>query len=371
MANPENKFSVFKLIRVLSDKNAKRIAGFFKTLISEIGVTDKNTVDAIKALSSLIKVIDKFEYFASIRFAMITRMLNLKAAARLNEFISTIIDGNWDYKRIEAMNKFITGLVLSFSGAFAILAGAIALTGPISALAAFGVMHYGMQTIKNTIKDLINGKNGISGQNMAQAIAILKQMSTSVAIMSGVIGGIAVLSSLVGMTSVVFGLGVLHLTLMSVTKFIKTLSELDIKKQTVNALNAVKSMKDLILALTGSVIALTLLSKFTSLADIAIAVGVITALLTVSNFMVIALTKWVGEKELKQATIAIKSISKMIGMITLSVIALTALIELTSSDKVWEAVKIVSVITLVTGMLVIGLTHLVGEKELKSANNTI
>ena len=371
LANPKNKFSVFKLMRVLSNKNAKRIAGFFKTLISEIGATDKNTAEAIKALSELIKVIDKFEYFASIRFAMITRMLNLKAAQRFNNFISKIMEGDWNYKRVEAMNKFIIGLVLSFSGAFAILAGTIALAGPLSAAAAFGVMYYGMQTIKNTIKDLINGQNGISGQNMEQAIAMLKQMSTSVAIMSGLIGGIAVLSSLVGMTSVVFGLGILHLTLMSITKFIKTLNELDIKKQTVNALNAVKSMKDLILALTGSVIALTLLSKFTSLADIAIAVGVITALLAVSNFMVIALTKWAGEKELEQATIAIKSISKMIGMITLSVIALTALIELTSSDKVWEAVKIVSVITLITGVLVIGLTHLVGEKELKAANNTI
>lgn len=157
LANPENKFSVFKLMRVLSDKNAKRIAGFFKTLVTEIGATDQNTAEAIKALSSLIKVIDKFEYFASIRFAMITRMLNLKAAERLNNFVSTIVKGDWNYKQVEAMNKFIMGLVLSFSGAFAILAATVALAGPLSAVAAFGIMYYGMKSIKNTIQDLING----------------------------------------------------------------------------------------------------------------------------------------------------------------------------------------------------------------------
>lgn len=196
-------------------------------------------------------------------------------------------------------------------------------------------------------------------------------MSTSVAILSGVISGIAILSTLVGMTNVLFGLGVMHLTLMSVNNFIKTLSDLDIKKQTVNALKAVKSMKDLILALTGSIVALSLLSKFTSLADIGIAVGVITALLAVSTLVIISLTKWVDDKSLSRATDTVKSLGKLIGMITLSVVALTALIKLTSSEDIWEAVKIVSVITLVTGGLVIGLSHLVGEKELKIANNTL
>lgn len=371
LADPKHRFSVFKLMKALSTSNAKRIAGFFNTLGEELKDGRANTAEALKALTELLNVIDKFEYFASIRFRIMTKMLNIKGAERLNKFISTILDGDYDHKKVAEMRKFLTSLILTFTGAFAMIAATVALAGAGNVLIALGIFHLGIQSIKETIKDLINGKNGINGKDMKNAVAILKEMSTTTAIMGGIIGGIAVLTEFVGMTNVVFGLGIIHLALMSITKFIKTLSELDIKKQTVNALNAVKSMKDLILALTGSVIALTLLSKFTSLADIAIAVGTITALLAVSNFMVIALTKWAGKKQLQQATLAMESISKMIGMITLSVIALTALIELTSSDKVWEAVKIVSVVTLITGALVIGLTHLVGEKELKAANNTI
>jgi len=103
----------------------------------------------------------------------------------------------------------------------------------------------------------------------------------------------------------------------------------------------------------------------------AIAVGIVTALLAVSSMAILALSNWAGTKELEQASLAMMSIGKLIGMITLSVAALTFLVTAFSSKTVWEAVGIVSLVTVVMAGVVIGLTHLVNEKELESANKTI
>ena len=371
LADPKNKFSVFKLMKVLSTSNAKKIAGFFNALGTELKASEKNTAEAMRALTELIKVIDKFEYFSSIRFAINMRLLDMRGARRLNRFISTIMDGDWDYKRVREMRKFVMGLILTFTSALAMLAATVALAGPGSVLVAFGVLHYGMKSIKNTIQDLINGENGIGNQDMKHAVEILNQMGKTTAIMTGLIAGIAVLTDLVGMTNLLFGLGILHLTLTSVSVFIKKLNEQDISKQTVEALKAVKSMKDLILSLTGSVIALTILSKYSSLEDMAIGVGIITVLLAVSSLAIISLTKWAGDKRLKQASEAMSSIGKLIGMITLSITALTLLVRIFSPEEVWQAVGIVTVISAVMGGIVIGLTHWVKPKNLKQANDTL
>ena len=207
-------------MKVLSTSNAKKIAEFFNTLGSELKASEKTSAEAMKALTELLKVLDKFEYFSSIRFAVNMRLLDMGGARRLNKFISILMDGDWDYKRVQEMRKFIMGLILTFTSAFAILAATVALAGPGSVLVAFGVLHYGMKSIKNTIQDLINGENGIGNQDMKHAVEILNQMGKTTAIMAGLIGSVAVLSEIVGITNVLFGLGIIHLTLISVSKFI-------------------------------------------------------------------------------------------------------------------------------------------------------
>ena len=371
LADPKNRFSVFKLMKVLSTSNAKKIAKFFNTLGSELKASEKTSAEAMKALTELLKVLDKFEYFSSIRFAVNMRLLDMGGARRLNKFISILMDGDWDYKRVQEMRKFIMGLILTFTSAFAILAATVALAGPESVLVAFGVLHYGMKSIKNTIQDLINGENGIGNQDMKHAVEILNQMGKTTAIMAGLIGSVAVLSEIVGMSNVLFGLGIIHLTLVSVSKFIQKLLEIKADKSIAEASDAIKAISHLMLALTGSVIALTVLSKISTLQDMAIAVGIVTALLAVSSMAILALSNWVGTKKLEQASLAMMSIGKLIGMITLSVAALTFLVTAFSSKTVWEAVGIVSLVTVVMAGIVIGLTHLVNEKELESANKTI
>ena len=371
LADPKNKFSVFKLMKVLSTGNAKRIAGFFNALGSELKSNERSIADAMRALTDLINVIEKFEYFSSLRFAINMRLLDMKGAEKLNRFISTLMNGDWDYKRVQEMRKFIIGLILTFTSAFAILAATVALTGPVSVLAAFGIMHFGMKSIKTTIQELINGENGIGSQDMKHAVEILNQMGKTTAIMAGLIGGIAVLSEIVGMSNVLFGLGIMHLTLVSVSKFIQKLLEIKADKNITEASDAIKAISHLMLALTGSVVALTILSKISSLQDMAIAVGIVTALLAVSSMAILALSNWAGKKELEHASLAMMSIGRLIAMITLSVAALTFIVTAFSSKTVWEAVGMVSLVTVVMAGVVIGLTRLVTEKELESANKTI
>lgn len=367
LADPNKEFSIHKLKKVFSVKNAQRIGQFFQELVKVLNEQDKETLKSVSNITDLLNCLQKFSLFMTLHFALAAKMLNLEAATKFNTFLHTLVSGDWDEDKVKSMKKFIMSLVLTFAAAFAVLTATIA-AAPGSAIIAFGVLYMSMNILKNTVKDLINGKNGLKDAETKEATQILNALSKSAAIMGGIIAGITIIGTLFGMDNVLISVGIIKLTMMSIVSTIKQLNEKKVKKGVIDALKTLGTLKEFLIGISASIVILTALSRFSKITDILIAIGALTLTTAAMVGLVIWMTKTVDKRSMKAANDIIEDLTKLIlaASVALSILAIASKF-VTAGDMTAAVISITLTIGAMVG-LVIWMTKAVSEKDMTQAN---
>lgn len=112
-----------------------------------------------------------------------------------------------------------------------------------------GVLYFTVRFMKNIIIDLVKG---IKNKDVKDADKLIHEIGITIGMLIGMVAVIALITKVVGIVPVAAGLGVLWFTLSSVKEFIIDLADKDIKENLANALNSLKGIAILVLALSVS-----------------------------------------------------------------------------------------------------------------------
>lgn len=160
----------------------------------------------------------------AVHFKLTTMMLSLSSAEKLNKFLHTLVKGKWDTKKVDALGKFITRLIFTFTGALAAIIAVVAIAPMSAVVAGFAVMYYGLKGIKKMILELTDPKTGIKKRQAKNAAEVLKSINGVIFAVSASIGGIAIISALFGMDHVILSLIITRLAITGITKIIAQLA---------------------------------------------------------------------------------------------------------------------------------------------------
>jgi len=123
------------------------------------------------------------------------------------------------------------------------------------------------------------------------------------------------------------------------------------------------------MSVTGAIVILTLLSKFTSPEDMLLSTAILAIAFGAVTGIIIWLTHKIGEEDIETATDAMKDISRMLMILTAS-IAILAIVNL-FTDSIWPAFGVVALTVALMATTVAVLSHKIKKKDLDSAVKTI
>lgn len=206
----------------------------------------------MKGAAIAIDIILKIGIKELIHINLVSKMLSVKAAERINTFIKTLVSGDWDKDKLESVKDFMSEwrkILWTIVGALIVIV-AVAAFAPIDALImGVGILYFTVKFMKNTIIDLING---IKDKDVKEAAKLIHEIGFTIGMLIGMVAVISLITKLVGIVPVAAGLGVLWFTLSSVKKFILDLADKDIKENLEKALKALHGIAILVLALSFS-----------------------------------------------------------------------------------------------------------------------
>ena len=104
LADPKQKFSVFKLARTLNKVTATILGDFFATFVNKIPKEEQayKTVNSMVAILTVLFDIKKMQV---LNFKFAVSSLTEKRAQKLVNFFNTILTQNWDAEQVNAMNR--------------------------------------------------------------------------------------------------------------------------------------------------------------------------------------------------------------------------------------------------------------------------
>jgi type IV secretory pathway VirB2 component (pilin) len=112
----------------------------------------------------------------AVHFKVSTMMLSISSAEKLNKFLHTLVEGTWDTKKVDALGRFVTRLLLTFTGALASIIAVVAIAPMSAVITGFAIMYYGIKGIKKLILDITDPKTGIKKKQAKSASEVLKSV---------------------------------------------------------------------------------------------------------------------------------------------------------------------------------------------------
>ena len=315
LADPDQKFSVFKLAKTLNKFTAKILANFFSTFINEIpsGKRVENTVNSMLAILNALFDIKKVQI---LNFIFTVSSLTEKRAKKLVDFFNTILAQKWDVKQVNAISVFFKAwddAMRSLLLGVIFIALTIKVTSFKTIVESVLVVRYLIKFMKTTVTDLVTD---LSKKDVKNSCDIIRMLSISIGTIGGILIGLSLVTKLVGIGTVVVSLLILRSAVNGFKNIIKDLSDQKLDKSLKYAQGVLTGIGLMVMSLSLSLLLLALTVKNNSVKTIIASIGILTLFVAGSVYLVNKLSS-IDSKNLNASTNAMLKIAGVFAIIAL------------------------------------------------------
>lgn len=315
LADPDQKFSVFKLAKTLNKFTAKILANFFSTFINEIpsGKRVENTVNSMLAILNALFDIKKVQI---LNFIFTVSSLTEKRAKKLVDFFNTILSQKWDVKQVNAISAFFKAwddAMRSLLLGVIFIALTIKVTSFKTIVESVLVVRYLIKFMKTTVTDLVTD---LSKKDVKNSCDIIRMLSISIGTIGGILIGLSLVTKLVGIGTVVVSLLILRSAVNGFKNIIKDLSDQKLDKSLKYAQGVLTGIGLMVMSLSVSLLLLALTVKNNSVKTIIASIGILTLFVAGSVYLVNKLSS-IDSKNLNASTNAMLKIAGVFAIIAL------------------------------------------------------
>lgn len=315
LADPDQKFSVFKLAKTLNKFTAKILANFFSTFINEIpsGKRVENTVNSMLAILNALFDIKKVQI---LNFIFTVSSLTEKRAKKLVDFFNTILSQKWDVKQVNAISAFFKAwddAMRSLLLGVIFIALTIKVTSFKTIVESVIVVRYLIKFMKTTVTDLVTD---LSKKDVKNSCDIIRMLSISIGTIGGILIALSLVTKLVGIGTVVVSLLILRFAVNGFKNLIKDLSDQKLDKSLKYAQGVLTGIGLMVMSLSVSLLLLALTVKNNSVKTIIASLGILTLFVAGSVYLVNKLSS-IDSKNLNASTNAMLKIAGVFAIIAL------------------------------------------------------
>lgn len=315
LADPDQKFSVFKLAKTLNGFTAKILANFFSTFINEIpsGKRVENTVNSMLAILNALFDIKKVQI---LNFIFTVSSLTEKRAKKLVDFFNTILAQKWDVKQVNAISAFFKAwddAMRSLLLGVIFIALTIKVTSFKTIVESVLVVRYLIKFMKTTVTDLVTD---LSKKDVKNSCDIIRMLSISIGTIGGILIALSLVTKLVGIGTVVVSLLILRFAVNGFKNLIKDLSDKKLDKSLKYAQGVLTGIGLMVMSLSVSLLLLALTVKNNSVKTIIASLGILTLFVAGSVYLVNKLSS-IDSKNLNASTNAMLKIAGVFAIIAL------------------------------------------------------
>ena len=315
LADPDQKFSVFKLAKTLNKFTAKILANFFSTFINEIpsGKRVENTVNSMLAILNALFDIKKVQI---LNFIFTVSSLTEKRAKKLVDFFNTILAQKWDVKQVNAISVFFKAwddAMRSLLLGVIFIALTIKVTSFKTIVESVLVVRYLIKFMKTTVTDLVTD---LSKKDVKNSCDIIRMLSISIGTIGGILIALSLVTKLVGIGTVVVSLLILRFAVNGFKNLIKDLSDQKLDKSLKYAQGVLTGIGLMVMSLSVSLLLLALTVKNNSVKTIIASLGILTLFVAGSVYLVNKLSS-IDSKNLNASTNAMLKIAGVFAIIAL------------------------------------------------------
>lgn len=315
LADPDQKFSVFKLAKTLNGFTAKILANFFSTFINEIpsGKRVENTVNSMLAILNALFDIKKVQI---LNFIFTVSSLTEKRAKKLVDFFNTILSQKWDVKQVNAISAFFKAwddAMRSLLLGVIFIALTIKVTSFKTIVESVLVVRYLIKFMKTTVTDLVTD---LSKKDVKNSCDIIRMLSISIGTIGGILIALSLVTKLVGIGTVVVSLLILRSAVNGFKNIIKDLSDQKLDKSLKYAQGVLTGIGLMVMSLSVSLLLLALTVKNNTVETIIASIGILTLFVAGSVYLVNKLSS-IDSKNLNASTNAMLKIAGVFAIIAL------------------------------------------------------
>lgn len=315
LADPNQKFSVFKLAITLNKVTATILGDFFATFVNKIP-KEEQAYKTVNSMVAILTVLFNIKKMQVLNFKFAVSSLTEKRAQKLVNFFNTILTQNWDAEQVNAISGFFD----AWNNAMrTLLLGVIfiALTIKVTSLKTIVesvlVVRYLIKFMKNTVTDLVKE---LDKKDVKESSTIIEMLSISIGTIGGILMGLSLVTKLVGIGTVVVSLLILRSAVNGFKNIIKDLSDQKLDESLKYAQCVLTGIGLMVMSLSASLLLLALTVKNNSVKTIIASLGILTLFVAGSVYLVNKLSS-IDSKNLNASTNAMLKIAGVFAIIAL------------------------------------------------------
>lgn len=315
LADPDQKFSIFKLAKTLNKVTAKILASFFSTFIKEIP-SGKRVEKAVNSMLAILKALFDIKKVQILNFIFTVSSLTEKRAKKLVDFFNTILSQKWNVKQVNAISAFFKAwdsAMRSLLLGVIFIALTIKVTSFKTIVESVLVVRYLIKFMKTTVTDLVTD---LSKKDVKNSCDIIKMLSIAIGTIGGILIALSLVTKLVGIGTVVVSLLILRFAVKGFINLIKDLSKQKLDKSLKYAQSVLIGIGLMVMSLSVSLLLLALTVKNNTVETIIASIGILTLFVAGSVYLVNKLSS-IDSKNLKSSTNAMLKIAGVFAIIAL------------------------------------------------------
>ena len=315
LADPKQKFSVFKLARTLNKVTATILGDFFATFVNKIP-KEEQAYKTVNSMVAILTVLFNIKKMQVLNFKFAVSSLTEKRAKKLVNFFNTILSQNWDAEQVNAISEFFdawNNAMRSLLLGVIFIALTIKVTSFKTIVESVLVVRYLIKFMKNTVTDLVKD---LSKKDVKESSTIIEMLSISIGTIGGILIALSLVTKLVGIGTVVVSLLILRSAVNGFKNIIKDLSEQKLDESLKYAQGVLTGIGLMVMSLSVSLLLLALTVKNNTVETIIASIGILTLFVAGSIYLVNKLSS-IDSKNLNASTNAMLKIAGVFAIIAL------------------------------------------------------
>lgn len=315
LADPNQKFSIFKLAITLNKVTATILGDFFATFVNKIP-KEEQAYKTVNSMVAILTVLFNIKKMQVLNFKFAVSSLTEKRAQKLVNFFNTILTQNWDAEQINAISVFFdawNNAMRTLLLGVIFIALTIKVTSLKTIIESVLVVRYLIKFMKNTVTDLVKE---LDKKDVKESSTIIEMLSISIGTIGGILMGLSLVTKLVGIGTVVVSLLILRSAVNGFKNIIKDLSEQKLDESLKYAQCVLTGIGLMVMSLSVSLLLLALTVKNNSAKTIIASIGILTLFVAGSVYLVNKLSS-IDSKKLNASTNAMLKIAGVFAIIAL------------------------------------------------------
>lgn len=315
LADPNQKFSIFKLAITLNKVTATILGDFFATFVNKIP-KEEQAYKTVNSMVAILTVLFNIKKMQVLNFEFAVSSLTEKRAQKLVNFFNTILTQNWDAEQINAISVFFdawNNAMRTLLLGVIFIALTIKVTSLKTIIESVLVVRYLIKFMKNTVTDLVKE---LDKKDVKESSTIIEMLSISIGIIGGILMGLSLVTKLVGIGTVVVSLLILRSAVNGFKNIIKDLSDQKLDESLKYAQGVLTGIGLMVMSLSVSLLLLALTVKNNSVKTIIASIGILTLFVAGSVYLVNKLSS-IDSKNLNASTNAMLKIAGVFAIIAL------------------------------------------------------